>query len=168
MSDLFAIEGQHVLVTGASSGFGRHFALFLVGRGARVTVAARRAEAIDKTVQTIQADKGQGQGVVMDVTSTGSIDVALAAAEQGFGPVDVLINNAGVASTKAALEQAEADWDKVIDTNLKGSGSVATPSADGWPNLKREGQSSTSPRFWAYALQAPSRPTPSRRPGWCR
>ena len=57
----------------------------------------------------------------MDVTSTGSIDVALAAAEQGFGPVDVLINNAGVASTKAALEQAEADWDKVIDTNLQGA-----------------------------------------------
>jgi NAD(P)-dependent dehydrogenase (short-subunit alcohol dehydrogenase family) len=120
MSDLFAIEGKHVLVTGASSGFGRHFALFLAGRGARVTVAARRAEAIDKTVQTIHADKGQAQGVVMDVTSTGSIDVVLAAAEQGFGPVDVLINNAGVASTKAALEQAEADWDKVIDTNLKG------------------------------------------------
>jgi NAD(P)-dependent dehydrogenase (short-subunit alcohol dehydrogenase family) len=120
MSDLFAIEGKHVLVTGASSGFGRHFALFLAGRGARVTVAARRAEAIDKTVQTTHADKGQAQGVVMDVTSTGSIDVALAAAEQGFGPVDVLVNNAGVASTKAALEQAEADWDKVIDTNLKG------------------------------------------------
>jgi NAD(P)-dependent dehydrogenase (short-subunit alcohol dehydrogenase family) len=56
MSDRFAIEGKHVLVTGASSGFGRHFALFLAGRGARVTVAARRAEAIDRTVQAIQAD----------------------------------------------------------------------------------------------------------------
>jgi hypothetical protein len=52
MSDLFAIEGKHVLVTGASSGFGRHFALVLAGCGARVTVAARRAEAIDKSVQT--------------------------------------------------------------------------------------------------------------------
>ena len=81
MSDLFAIEGQHVLVTGASSGFGRHFALFLAGCGARVTVAARRAEAIDKSVQTIQADKGQAQAVVMDVTLTGSVEVALAAAE---------------------------------------------------------------------------------------
>jgi NAD(P)-dependent dehydrogenase (short-subunit alcohol dehydrogenase family) len=120
MSDLFAIEGKHVLVTGASSGFGRHFVHFLSGRGARVTVAARRAEAIAKTVQAIQADKGQAQGVALDVTSPASIDAALLTAEQGFGPINVLINNAGVASTKAALEQAEADWDKVIDTNLKG------------------------------------------------
>jgi NAD(P)-dependent dehydrogenase (short-subunit alcohol dehydrogenase family) len=70
MSDLFAVEGRHALVTGASSGLGQYFAVFLAGRGARVTVAARRAEAIERTVQKIRAEKGQAQGVAMDVTST--------------------------------------------------------------------------------------------------
>jgi NAD(P)-dependent dehydrogenase (short-subunit alcohol dehydrogenase family) len=120
MRDAFAIEGKHALVTGASSGLGRHFATFLAGRGARVTVAARRAEAIEKTVETIGAPQGHAQGVVMDVTSTRSIEAALDKAERGFGPVEILINNAGVTSTKPALEQQEADWDNVVDTNLKG------------------------------------------------
>ena len=120
MSDAFAVEGKHALVTGASSGLGRYFATFLAGRGARVTVAARRTEAIDKTVQKIRADKGHGQGVTMDVTLPRSIDAALTTAEQGFGPVEILVNNAGVTSTKPALEQEEADWDQIVDTNLKG------------------------------------------------
>lgn len=120
MSDGFAVEGKHALVTGASSGLGRHFALFLASRGARVTVAARRAEAIEKTVEKIRADKGQAQGLTMDVKSPRSIDAALTLAEQGFGPVEILVNNAGVTSTKPALEEEEADWDRVVDTNLKG------------------------------------------------
>lgn len=117
---MFAIEGKHVLVTGASSGLGRHFAMFLAERGARVTVAARRTEAVEKTVQTISANKGQARGVTMDVTSTRSIEAALDKGETDFGPVEVLINNAGVTSTKPALEQDETDWDKVVGTNLKG------------------------------------------------
>ena len=60
MSDLFGIEGSHVLVTGGSSGLGRFFATFLAARGARVTVGARRAEALAKTVDDIAAAKGQG------------------------------------------------------------------------------------------------------------
>ena len=62
------VEGKHVLVTGGSSGLGRSFADFLAERGARVTVAARRAEAFAKTVDDIAAAKGQAQSVVMDVT----------------------------------------------------------------------------------------------------
>src|ERR1700734_4469782 len=120
MSEAFAVEGKHALVTGASSGLGRYFAIFLAGRGARVTVAARRPAAVDKTVQKIRADKGHAQGVTMDVTSLGSIDAALTTAEQGFGPVEILVNNAGVTSTQPALEQEEADWVQVVDINLNG------------------------------------------------
>jgi NAD(P)-dependent dehydrogenase (short-subunit alcohol dehydrogenase family) len=139
MSDLFAVEGRHALVTGASSGLGQYFAVFLAGRGARVTVAARRAEAIEKTVQKIRAEKGQAQGVAMDVTSPKSIDAALATAEQGFGPVDILVNNAGVTSTKPALEQDEADWDKVVDTNLKGVWLASRATGQRMAELKRGG-----------------------------
>ena len=168
MSDGFAVEGKHALVTGASSGLGRHFALFLASRGARVTVAARRAEAIEKTVEKIHADKGQAQGLTMDVKSPRSIDAALTLAEQGFGPVEILVNNAGVTSTKPALEEEEADWDHVVDTNLKESGLPVERSAGGWRSLNWEDRSSTSPRSWDCVWRAPSRPTPSQRLGLCK
>ena len=66
------------------------------------------------------AANGQAQSVVMDVTVASSIETALDAAEARFGPVEIVINNAGVTATRPALQQDEADWDKVIDTNLKG------------------------------------------------
>ena len=125
MSDLFGIEGAHVLVTGGSSGLGRFFATFLAGRGARVTVAARRAEALAKTVDDITATRGQAQSVVMDVTNAASIEDALDIAEAKFGPIQIVVNNAGVTATKPALQQEESDWDKVVDTNLKGVWLVA-------------------------------------------
>jgi NAD(P)-dependent dehydrogenase (short-subunit alcohol dehydrogenase family) len=129
MNDPFAIEGTHVLMTGGSSGLGRFFAVFLAARGARVTVAARRAEALAKTVDDIANAKGEAHSVVMDVTAPASIETALDAAEARFGPVDIVINNAGVTATKAALQQDESDWDKVIDTNLKGVWLVAQAAA---------------------------------------
>lgn len=125
MNNPFAIEGAHVLVTGGSSGLGRFFAVLLAARGARVTVCARRAEALSKTVDDITRANGQAQSVVMDVTVPSSIEIALDAAEARFGPVDIVINNAGVTATRPALQQDESDWDKVIDTNLKGVWLVA-------------------------------------------
>jgi len=125
MNDPFAMEGSHVLVTGGSSGLGRFFAVFLAARGARVTVAARRADALSKTVDGIANANGQAQSVVMDVTVPASIETALDTAEVRFGPVDIVINNAGVTATRPALQQDESDWDKVIDTNLKGVWLVA-------------------------------------------
>ena len=125
MNDPFAIEGSHVLVTGGSSGLGRFFAVFLAARGAHVTVAARRADALSKTVDGIADANGQAQSVVMDVTVPASIETALDTAEVRFGPVDIVINNAGVTATRPALQQDESDWDKVIDTNLKGVWLVA-------------------------------------------
>ena len=114
-----------MLVTGGSSGLGRFFATFLAARGARVTVGARRAEALTKTVDDIAAAKGQAQSVVMDVTVGASIATALDTAEARFGLIQIVINNAGVTATRPALQQDESDWDKVIDTNLKGVWLVA-------------------------------------------
>src|SRR4029077_1523287 len=99
MSDLFSLDAKHVLVTGGSSGLGRFFAVFLAARGARVTVAARRAEALAKTVDEIGNAKGHAQSVVIDVTVAASIETALDAAEARFGPVEIVINNAGVTAT---------------------------------------------------------------------
>jgi NAD(P)-dependent dehydrogenase (short-subunit alcohol dehydrogenase family) len=120
VADLFDLGGRHALVTGASSGLGRHFAATLASADARVTLAARRESALRESVDEIAGRGGTAQSVVMDVTDAGSIERALDAAEQGFGPVTVLVNNAGVTVTRAALDLDESAWDHVVDTNLKG------------------------------------------------
>ena len=127
MSDtaMFDLTGRHVLVTGASSGLGRHFAGTLARAGAHLTLAARRAEALAETVSAVEAGGGRAHAVVMDVTDAAGIEAALDRAQARFGPVQVVVNNAGVAVSKPALDLAEADWDGVVDTNLKGVWLVA-------------------------------------------
>jgi NAD(P)-dependent dehydrogenase (short-subunit alcohol dehydrogenase family) len=129
MADLFALDARHALVTGASSGLGQHFAGVLAAAGARVTVAARREAALEQTVASIRALDAHAQSVRMDVTNAGSVEQAFAEAEAQFGPVGILINNAGVTVTRAALDMTEHDWSSVIDTNLKGAWMVAQHAA---------------------------------------
>jgi NAD(P)-dependent dehydrogenase (short-subunit alcohol dehydrogenase family) len=117
---VFEINDKHVLVTGGSSGFGRHFAQFLASSGAKVTLAARRAEALTSAVAEIKSAGGKAQSVILDVTVSDSIDRAMNEAEDGFGPIQAVINNAGVTATKPALDQDERAWNSVMDTNLKG------------------------------------------------
>src|SRR5258708_9285200 len=108
MSDPFSLGGKHVLVTGGSSGLGRFFAVFLAARGARVTVAARRAEALAKTVDDIGAAKGQAHSVVMDVTAAASIRRAPDAAEARFAPIAIVLNKADVPATRPAFDHDES------------------------------------------------------------
>jgi NAD(P)-dependent dehydrogenase (short-subunit alcohol dehydrogenase family) len=126
---VFEVKNQHILVTGGSSGFGRHFARFLASNGARVTLAARRAEALSSAVAEINGSGGKAQSVVLDVTVAEKVDAAMAQAEATFGPIHAVINNAGVAVTKLALDQDERTWDSVVDTNLKGVWLVAQAAA---------------------------------------
>jgi len=86
MTDRFGLGGQHALVTGASSGLGRHFAGVLAADGARVTVAARREAALAQTVESIRASGAEAHSVRMDVTNGDSVRQAFAAAEDRFGP----------------------------------------------------------------------------------
>jgi NAD(P)-dependent dehydrogenase (short-subunit alcohol dehydrogenase family) len=126
---VFEINDQHVLVTGGSSGFGRHFSQFLASKGAKVTLAARRAEALASVVAEINAAGGKAQSVILDVTLPESIDRAMDEAQAGFGSIQSVINNAGVTATKPALDQDERAWNSVMDTNLKGVWLVAQAAA---------------------------------------
>jgi len=126
---MFEVDDQHVLVTGGSSGFGRHFARVLASRGARVTLAARRAEALASAVAEIAASGGKAQSVVLDVTRADQIDDVMKQAEARFGPIRAVVNNAGVTATRPALDQDERAWDSVIDTNLKGVWLIAQAAA---------------------------------------
>jgi NAD(P)-dependent dehydrogenase (short-subunit alcohol dehydrogenase family) len=118
VSGLFDLNGKHVLVTGASSGLGRHFAQVLAAARAVVSLGARRADALAETVAKIGSDRAHG--LVMDVSDAHSIEQAFDGAEARFGPINVVVNNAGITVTRAALDVDEATWDQVIDTNLKG------------------------------------------------
>ncbi len=120
MVDLFSLAGKNVAVTGASSGFGHHFAGVLAEAGASVVLGARRIDKIADRVSDINAAGGKALGVALDVREPDSCAEFLKEAEAAFGPVDVLINNAGVeagAKTYAMID--EDDWDFVFDTNLK-------------------------------------------------
>ena len=114
----FDLSGKHVLVTGASSGLGRHFAGTLAAAGASLSLGARREDALAETVEAVGAERAQA--LVMDVTDRTGVERAFDGAEARFGPVTVLVNNAGVTATRAAIDIDEKTWDQVIDTNLKG------------------------------------------------
>lgn len=110
------LSGKRALVTGASSGLGAHFARVLAGAGAEVVLAARREAALVSVAGAIRDTGGQCATVRLDVADPASI----AALAPELATIDILVNNAGIAREAAALDQSEADWDAVIDTNLKG------------------------------------------------
>lgn len=125
----FQLSGKRVLVTGASSGLGRHFARTLAAAGARVLVGARRVERLEGLVADITGAGGQAAAVSLDVTSRDSASAALDHLCDLWGGVDVVVNNAGVSDTKSVLNYNDDDWDTILDTNLKGAWIVAQEAA---------------------------------------
>lgn len=125
----FDVSGRHILVTGASSGLGRHFATLLATRGARVSMCARRLDRLDELCTQLAAAGHVARPFAMDVADASSVETALDAACAASGGLDVVVNNAGVALAKPALEVSETDWDRLMDTNLKGAWLVAQGSA---------------------------------------
>lgn len=117
----FDVTGKCVAITGASSGFGHHFAGLLAAAGANVVLGARRTAKVEARVAEINAaGAGRAAGLALDVNDSASVNAFLDDAAGTFGRIDVLINNAGVeagAKTYATID--EDDWDYVLDTNLK-------------------------------------------------
>ncbi|MBS0539733.1 MAG: glucose 1-dehydrogenase [Proteobacteria bacterium] len=135
MSKRFDLGGKAVLVTGASSGLGAHFAHCLGEAGAAVVLAARRADRL-QSLQAELAKKGiAAKAIDLDVQSGESVAAALDAA----GLLDVVVNNAGISIVKPALDMPEKDWDAVVDTNLRGAWLVAQGAAKRWAADKRPG-----------------------------
>lgn len=121
MSDRFDLSGQVAFVTGASSGLGAHFAQTLAGAGARVIIAARRVDRLTDLAAQIEGDGGQALAVALDVTDADSVAAAVQTAEDAFGDISILVNNAGVPPRALTLEMDEEEWDRVVGTNLKGA-----------------------------------------------
>ena len=123
------LSGHCALVTGASGTFGAHFARTLADAGARVVLAARRTDLLASLAVELEASGAAVTTVALDVTSTSSVAAAFAAIPAAFGVPDIVVNNAGTTHAALALEQTEADWDRVVDTNLKGAFLVAQEAA---------------------------------------
>jgi len=136
----FDLSGEVALVTGASSGIGRHLAELLAAAGAKVALAARRVDRLAELAREIEAAGGKSLPIACDVTRSDSVAAAVAATETGLGPLTILVNNAGVVVSKALFEHTEADWDYVVDTNLKGAWLAAREFAHHLVGLKRPGR----------------------------
>ena len=137
--DIFDLSGKAAIVTGASSGIGRHAARVLAAAGAKVAIAARRLDALVDLEKQIRASDGRALPLALDVTDAVSVADCVKAAETELGPIAILVNNAGIADTRAALEVAEDDWDRVVDTNLKGAWLMAQAVAEHMTRLGHGG-----------------------------
>ena len=134
------IAGKIAWITGASAGLGWRFAQVLSGAGAVVALSARRADRLAALAAEIAAAGGRALAVPADTTEVASIRAAAARIEAALGPIDILVNNAGI-SRQARLEDfTEADYDAVLDTNLKGPFFAAQAAARQMIAHRREGR----------------------------
>ena len=134
-----SLDGRSARGTGASGGLGGYFAGRLAASGAKVALAARRAEACAALADEINAAGGRAIAVALDVTDPGSAPAAVAATVKAFGGLDILVNNAGVTGTTPLMNETAEDFGRIIDTNLKGSFLVAQAAARAMAEAKSGG-----------------------------
>ena len=124
------LDGRRALITGASGGLGLHFAEVVAAAGAVVVLAARRTDLLQHEVERMCRGGARAHCVALDVTSPASVREGFGLAETlAGGPLDIIINNAGVSGRSFFLNVEEAEWDNVLDTNLKGAYLVAREAA---------------------------------------
>ena len=128
INQLFRLENKTVFVTGASSGIGKHCALLMAQAGAKVAISSRRIDQLESVVAQIADAGGKAKAFEIDVTEKKSVAECFDEMA-GWSLPTVIINNAGMSINRKLLDQSEEDWDRVIDTNLKGSWLVATEAA---------------------------------------
>lgn len=124
-----SLQGKTILVTGASKGLGAFFANRLATAGASVAVAARRLEDCERVRAHIRANGGTAIPIALDVASSTPVAAAIDKAAHDLGGLDIVVNNAGVTETVPLIDQDEASWDRIIDTNLKGAFLVGQAAA---------------------------------------
>lgn len=130
-------ENKIILVTGASSGIGEATARHLAAAGHQVVVGARRADRLAKMAEEIRAAGGRIDHQALDVASLDSVRAFAAAALANHGRIDVLVNNAGVMPLSPLADLRIAEWEQMIDVNLRGTlyGIAAV-----LPQMRRQGE----------------------------
>jgi NAD(P)-dependent dehydrogenase (short-subunit alcohol dehydrogenase family) len=117
---MFDFTGKVAIVTGGTKGIGRSIASELTGVGANIVVVSRNQDQCNEVALALSAKGAEAFPFACDVSKKEDRDALVTAVKNKFGKIDILINNAGTAVTKPALELTEDDWDRVQDLNLKG------------------------------------------------
>ncbi|MDQ1046114.1 SDR family oxidoreductase [Streptomyces sp. V4I2] len=133
------LAGRTAVVTGAASGIGEAVAVLLAAQGARVALLARRAERLEAIAEKIRAEGGQALAVVADVTDDASVQAATARIHEAYGPVDLVVNSAGVMLPNPVEAGRIDEWQRMLDTNVTGvlrvvrafTGDLAAAAAEG-------------------------------------
>ncbi|MCL4425912.1 MAG: SDR family oxidoreductase [Firmicutes bacterium] len=115
------MKGQVALVTGAGQGIGRAIARALAGAGARLALVDRNPGTLSAIAGELTADGAEVWSKVADVSSAAEVRSAVAAAHRHYGRLDILVNNAGVMGTGTVETCSEAEWDRILGVNLKGT-----------------------------------------------
>jgi len=115
------LAGRTAVITGAASGMGHATARLLAAQGVRVALLARRAERLEELAAKITADGGQALAVVTDVTGQASVDAAAERVHAEFGPVDLVVNAAGVMLPNPVDAGRADEWQRMLDTNVAGA-----------------------------------------------
>ena len=118
---LRGLEGETAIVTGGGRGIGRAIARAFAGAGATVVLAARSSDELDAARSGIVSAGGRAHAVATDLTSRASVEALVARALEATGRLDIVVNNAGIFVWKALADLEEAEWDRILDTNLKSS-----------------------------------------------
>ena len=119
--DRFKLDGKVALVTGAGSGLGQAIAVALAEAGADLAILGRRADALSDTEKCIGATGRKTHAISADVSKKDNVTRAVREAESALGPIDILVNAAGIANADDTLDLKEEDWRNVIDINLTGT-----------------------------------------------
>jgi len=115
------MTNRTAFITGASRGIGRACALALSDAGARVAVAARNADQLEELAGRLRAQGREAFAVTVDMSNAESIKEAIGKTARDFGPIAILVNNAGITKDTLAMRMKKEDWDNVIAVNLTGA-----------------------------------------------
>jgi NAD(P)-dependent dehydrogenase (short-subunit alcohol dehydrogenase family) len=120
MSRLFDLSCKVAIVTGAGRGLGRTIALGLADHGADIVAVSRTPAQVEEVASEISARGRKAIALRVDTSRKADVDGMVAKTVEGWGRVDVLVNNAGIDIIKPAVDYTEAEWDQIVDINLKG------------------------------------------------
>jgi NAD(P)-dependent dehydrogenase (short-subunit alcohol dehydrogenase family) len=126
-----SLSGRRILITGASSGLGAHFARELASQGAHLALAARRTERLSQLVSDIERAGGHAQAFSLDVNNVQSIERCIGGVQAALGEIDVLVNNSGISETHRLEDVTPASFDALFTTNVRGAFFVAQAVARG-------------------------------------
>ncbi len=137
MAPWYSLAGRVALVTGASRGLGAATAAALAEAGAAVGCAARTVDGVEATAKGIRERGGRAHAVALDVTRADQVAATVRAVEQALGPVDILVNNAGITLEKKTIDVTDAEWERVLTTNLTSMFRLARAVAPGMLERRR-------------------------------